>query len=64
MKKKRKSNPIRFRAIRKSATVASAQRVIEKKFKLPGGSVLLINPNGRKARANAKVEALFRNWEK
>lgn len=61
---KREQNPSRFRLARNDASIESIQRTIESKFGIPAGSVRLVNPNGRKIRANATVGTLRENWDK
>ncbi len=56
------AKPIRYKALRVDATIESAQHTIERKLKLPPGSVKLVYPNGRKARSDATVGALLRHW--
>lgn len=56
--------PKRFRVARSDATIEVIQRRIQKDYGLPVGSVKLVYPSGRKARADATVGALLRNWER
>jgi hypothetical protein len=58
MSKKRKANAKRFRRVRKNASVGSAQRSIAREMGLPEGSIKLVLPSGRKARADASVASL------
>jgi hypothetical protein len=62
MAKKRNETAIRFRALRGDASIKSAQWTIEQTFKLPEGSVRLVNPSGRRIRSDASVDALLKNW--
>lgn len=62
MAKRKSSKAIRYRALRGDASIESAQRTIEKKLRLPEGSVRLVNPSGRRIRSDATVEALLKNW--
>jgi len=57
--KKRKP---RKNVLRVDATIASGEKRIAKVFGLPPGSVKLVLKNGRKARVDASVGALLRNW--
>ena len=59
---KREMKPIRFKVLRTDGSIASAQETIEKDLSLPSGSVRLVNPNGRKARADGSVGSLLRSW--
>jgi hypothetical protein len=54
--------PSRFRAVRSDASIDSIQKKIEGVFRLPTGSIKLVYPSGRKARADATVGAFLRNW--
>jgi hypothetical protein len=60
----RKRKPIRYTRLHDDGTLANAQRVIEKKLKLPKGSVRLVNPGGRRARSDSTVAALKRRWQR
>jgi hypothetical protein len=61
---KREMKPIRFKVQRIDSSIATAQETIESRLGLPSGSVRLVNPNGRKARADGTVGALLRYWER
>ena len=61
-KKAKKQNPVRFRAARVDATVASIAKRIEKDFKLREGSVRLVLPSGYKAHADGKISNLLKRW--
>jgi hypothetical protein len=61
---KREMKPIRFKVLRIDSSIATAQETIESRLGLPSGSVRLVNPNGRKARADRTVGALLRYWER
>jgi hypothetical protein len=63
-RKKREDRPSRFRKARGDASIATIQRTLEDKFGLPGGSVKLVYPTGRKARSDSKVELLIKSWDK
>ena len=63
-KTRRQETPKRFRVARRDALIDSIQKKIEKDYGLPEGSVKLVYPSGRKARADAKVDAFLRNWER
>lgn len=58
--KKRKP---RKNVLRVDASIAAGEKRIEVVFGLPPGSVRLVLRNGRKARADASVGALLRNWD-
>ena len=60
---KREMKPIRFKVFRVDCNIAKAQETIENRLGLPSGSVRLVNPNGRKARADGSVGTLLRSWE-
>ena len=63
MKRKiKKQNPVRYRAARADATIAGIARRIEKNFKLPGGSVCLILPSGRRAHFDGSIDNLLKRW--
>jgi len=49
--------------MRVDASVGAAERIIERTFGLPRGSVHLILPSGRKARTDKKIEKLLKDWE-
>jgi hypothetical protein len=63
-KKKRKVKPIRYTRLHDDGSLKSAQRTIERKLKLPTGSVRLVYPGGRRARSDSTVGALKRRWER
>lgn len=63
-KKTKQQNPVRFRAARVDATVASITRDIERAYHLPKGSVLLVLPSGRRAHIDGKIENLLNRWGK
>ena len=63
-KSTRSQNPTRFRKARSDATIESIQRTLENKFGLPSGSVKLVYPSGRKARADATVASLVAHWQR
>lgn len=60
----REQTPTRYRKARSDATIESIQRTLEDKFGLPSGSVKLVYPSGRKARADATVGSLVTHWER
>lgn len=62
--KKKTLKPIRYKALRVDGSIESAQRTIERKLKLPTGSVKLVYPSGRKARSDATVGSLLRHWDR
>lgn len=61
---KRKAKPIRYTRLHDDGSLKTAQRTIEKKLKLPKGSVRLVYPGGRRARSDSTVGALKRRWER
>jgi len=59
----RKEFPARRKfALRRDASVGTGQRNIERAFVLPRGSVHLVLPNGRRARADKTIDALLADW--
>lgn len=52
----------RKNVIRVDASVGSAVREIERVFGLPDGSVRLVNPDGRTARADKAIGSLLRDY--
>lgn len=60
----RAEKPSRFRKVRSDASIGSTQRILERTFGLPSGSIRLIYPSGRKARSDASVGALIKYWRK
>jgi hypothetical protein len=61
-KSKRKPlTPLRFYAARVDVSVGSITREIEKKFKLPGGSVALLLTSRKPARSDKKIRALLKD---
>jgi hypothetical protein len=48
--------------LRRDSTIGSAEREIAKVFDIPKESVRLVNPNGRKARADKLVNAFLHDW--
>ncbi len=63
-KRKRNMTPTRYKALRSTASIQSAQSTVERIFGLPRGSVRLIYPSGRKAYSNSTVGALLTRWAK
>lgn len=63
-KAKKILKPVRFKAARCDARIGSINRRIESDYGLPEGSVCLVLSTGRKARIDATVGALQRNWSK
>ena len=61
--KKRYEEPTRFRRAKSDSSIASIQKVLENNFGLPKGSIRLVYPNGRKARADSTVGLLRNSWE-
>lgn len=62
-KKERILTPIRNYILRIDSSIEAAQKTIEEKLALPKGSVKLVYPSGRKARADSTVGALVKNWD-
>jgi len=58
------TKPIRYTRLHDDGLIASALRTIERKLKLPRGSVRLVYPGGRKARTDSSIGALKRRWKK
>ncbi|QND83911.1 Uncharacterized protein ChrSV_1684 [Chromobacterium vaccinii] len=52
----------RHRAARKDAPIPTIVSKIEEVFDLPPGSVQLVYPSGTKAKSNATVGSLRKNW--
>ena len=52
----------RKNALRRDATIGSAEREIARVFRIPGRCVRLVNKSGRKARSDKLVGALLRDW--
>ncbi len=59
---KRKAKAIRYTRLHDDGSITTALRTIEKKLKLPRGSVRLIYPSGRRVRSDSTVGALKRRW--
>jgi hypothetical protein len=57
-----KRKPIRYTRLHDDGSIENAQRTIEKKLKLPAGSVRLIYPSGRRVRSDSTVGALKKRW--
>lgn len=51
-------------ALRRDATVRTGEKVIERVFGLPKGSVQLALPDGKLARSDKKIGALLRDWSR
>jgi len=62
-KPRKQEKPRRVRGAYSNALVSSIQKRIEKDYELPVNSIKLVNPSGRKARANARISTFLRNWE-
>ncbi|MFY9268465.1 MAG: hypothetical protein WAO55_01815 [Candidatus Manganitrophaceae bacterium] len=61
--KKRNENPSRFRKFREDASIATAEKTLERLAGLPQGSIKLVFPSGRKARTDSTVGVLIEKWE-
>lgn len=55
---------LRYRAAKSDASVGTIQTTIEKLFKLPEGSVKLINPDRSFSKRNQSIRRLRERWEK
>lgn len=55
---------LRYRAAKSDASVGAIQTTIEKRFKLPEGSVKLINPEQSFSKRNQSIRRLRERWEK
>lgn len=62
MKRKRKYPAKRTFSSRDDSSVDTLVGHIEKTYRLPKGSVKVINPNGRKARRDKTVASLREDW--
>ena len=60
--KSKEYTPKRVFSMRSDASVRRAQREVERVFGLPEGSVLLVLPSGRRARADKTIGALIDDW--
>ena len=60
---KRADSSRRGRAIRRDATVGSAEKIIANELRLPVGSVRLVLPNLKKARSDKTIASLLRDWD-
>ena len=60
--KKREFPAKRKFALRRDASVSSAQGEIERVFRLPEGSIQFHLPSGRRARADKSIGALLADW--
>jgi hypothetical protein len=58
-----KEKPIRYRKVREDAEIGPFLTKIEKQLGLPGGSVKVVGPNGRKIRSDASVAAIRKKWD-
>jgi hypothetical protein len=54
--------PLGLRAVRDDSSVGSFTRKIERKFKLPKGSVALLLTSRKPARSDKLIRALLRDW--
>jgi hypothetical protein len=63
MEKRNKENARRYRKARADARVGSIIASIEKNYGLPVGAVLLVLPNGRKARTDGKISNIRKKWD-
>lgn len=55
-------NAVRYRAARIDARISSIARRIEKDYKLPDGSVVLVYPSGRRPAQDITIEDLLKKW--
>lgn len=58
----RNETPVRFRDARGDASIEAISKRIEKDYGLPPGSVVIKNPDGKKARSDGKVGSLRKRW--
>lgn len=63
MSKRREEEPRRQRSARRDASVESIEQHIEQTYELPEGSVQIVNPNGRDARSDQKIEKLRKKYD-
>jgi hypothetical protein len=52
----------RVRAARVDSTIRKLIVEIERRYKLPRGSVRIVRPNGRRMRSDSTVRALLNAW--
>jgi hypothetical protein len=60
--KKSQQQPLRLRKFRGDASIQSVGETIEKKLGLPSGCIRIVNPSGRRIRADATVDTLWQHW--
>jgi len=63
IQKRKPLKAIRMTAMKDNAYIGNAERIIEKEYKLPKGSVRLLLSNGRDAPLTWKLRKLLRDWE-
>ena len=61
-KAKRKAKARRKRPAASKASVATIVKKISRLFQIPRQAVLIINPKGVRARANASISAVRKAW--
>lgn len=54
---------LRHRRARSDCSLKTLERVIERVFDLPAGSVRIVRPDGRKMRSDAFVDRLRKLWK-
>lgn len=59
----RTQTSLRHRRARSDCSVKTLERVIERVFDLPPGSVRIVRPDGRKMRSDAFVDRLRKLWK-
>ena len=55
---------LRHRRARSDCSLKTLERVIERVFYLPAGSVRIVRPDGRKMRSDALVASLRKVWSR
>jgi hypothetical protein len=60
--KKSQETARRYRSARVDGKVGSLESRIEKDYGLPPGSVMIVGPDGKDKRSDAKVQSLLAEW--
>ena len=60
--KKLEETPRRYRSARVDGKFGSLEMRIAKDYGLPPGSVIIVGPDGKDKRSDAKVQSLLAEW--
>jgi len=63
MTKRRQRQPVRYNRARSDGSVGALKRRIANDYGLPEGSVVIVGPDGRSIRADARIGTVRRRYD-